>query len=647
MSGSSATLWRLDCGPNGVDVNAKIYMLLLSLALAACSATGVEGGPPVAAEERVAERRGQSPEERRRLEEKMEALIKLLGDDNYLTREEAGRNLLEAGSAALEKLGEATKSDDIEIAVRAQRLIKKIHLEVTRARIELHRAIWKGDLAAVRRLVGKYESLLEVKSGGKTWLHTAAEAGQAEVAEFFMESGISADVVDDKKRTPLHYAADGDIVRLLAGRGADVSAKDDSGYTPLHFASRIEVIKALVASGADLDIADREGCTALHGIVRVNNLQVCKELCRQGADVNTKNKYGNTPLDTARKLQHKEIAALLQSYDARAGSICRSLVYAIEDGDVKKIKRLLEQGADVNMKDRDGVSLLHHAVRAERLEIMKLLIDKGASVDARDANGRTILRYASDPKIVPFLIEAGCKVNAADNYGETALLAAVVANREELVKLLIAKGADVDAADNLGDTPLHAAAEYGSYETAGLLVAANARVNEENKVGDRPLDLARASYSDERVADLLRKSGAKSHRDSLALLKAVREGDTERTRELVQGDAEVNFRNAYGVTALHLAVARGDAGLVRLVLGNGADVNAANVFGRTPLHEAVFKGYGEVVELLVGAGAELNCRDTFGDTPLDDADEDDRELIRLLRGHGARTAAELEEQKGK
>ena len=626
-------------------MRARPGILLIPLLLGACSGIVVDDVPSPVEKKPPVVRPRLSPEERRHLEEKVEALIKLLGSEEYAARERAGRDIFEIGSAALEKLGEAVKSDDIEIAVRAQRLIEKIKHETTQARMELHKAILMGNVAAVREMAERNWSLLDVELKGQTWLHKAAQAGQAKVADLFIKWGIPVDVRDDRDRTPLHFASTVEVVRLLAGSGTDVNTKDEGGLTPLHFAAGTEVVRMLIASGADPDIADRRGRTALHGAVRVNNHKICEELCRQGANINAKDSMGDTPLDIARAMQHKDLAAILQSYGGEAGGVCRSIVYAIEDGDTKGIKRLLGQGADVNMKDRDDVSLLHHAVRTGKLEIVKLLIDEGASTDVRDASGRNLLRYTDKAEIGGFLIEAGCKVDARDDYGETALHAAVLANREEMVKLLIARSADVDAADNLGNTPLHVAARFGSYDTAGLLVAASADVNAGNNAGDRPLDIAKEAYSD-KIADMLRKCGARSHRDSLALLGAVEQGKTKLAAKYLPGDADINMKSPYGMAALHIAAARGDAELVELLIKAGADLNAHGSFRRTALHEAVFRGYRQTVEVLVRTKAEVNHMDAFGETPLDDADEDDRELIDYLRKHGARTAAELTKTAG-
>jgi ankyrin repeat protein len=106
-----------------------------------------------------------------------------------------------------------------------------------------------------------------------------------------------------------------------------------------------------------------------------------------------------------------------------------SLYDAAKGGDVEQVRRLLAEGAEVNLPDPLDTPL-HAAAAAGRLEVTELLIAAGANIEIHGFLG-------------------------------TPLHNAAVGGRLEVVELLIAKGADVDAVNAYGSTPLHLAAEHG------------------------------------------------------------------------------------------------------------------------------------------------------------------------------------------
>ena len=90
----------------------------------------------------------------------------------------------------------------------------------------------------------------------------------------------------------------------------------------------------------------------------------------------------------------------------------------------KKVEQAFEEGADVNMKNDNGVWFLLVA----------------------SANGNA--------RMVNLLLEKGIDVNITDDYNNTALFIAAINGREDVVKLLLEKGADINKANNGGETIL-------------------------------------------------------------------------------------------------------------------------------------------------------------------------------------------------
>ncbi|KAJ6127417.1 hypothetical protein N7523_003029 [Penicillium sp. IBT 18751x] len=142
--------------------------------------------------------------------------------------------------------------------------------------------------------------------------------------------------------------------------------------------------------------------------------------------------------------------------------------------------KLLLAGSDINARDDQGENALHHAIRghascagSEHLDTMlKFLLENGAEADIVDNDGQTVLhKFAAnckggDPIDIPLmdiLLSHGVEINQQDKKGNTALLLIARNLRQvQATKFLISKGADVSLTDSRGNTALHHCLHVGS-----------------------------------------------------------------------------------------------------------------------------------------------------------------------------------------
>lgn len=121
---------------------------------------------------------------------------------------------------------------------------------------------------------------------------------------------------------------------------------------------------------------------------------------------------------------------------------------------VEIFNEFLEAGMSVNSRDDTGTPMLNIACRNDNYEFVEMLLNLGAELNAiSEDRGYTAVMDAvwrGNEKITKFLISKGAELNTINKEGQTNLVLAVGANRENIVKLLAENGADPDVKDMMG-----------------------------------------------------------------------------------------------------------------------------------------------------------------------------------------------------
>jgi uncharacterized protein len=143
-------------------------------------------------------------------------------------------------------------------------------------------------------------------------------------------------------------------------------------------------------------------------------------------------------------------------------------------------RALLDRGAAIDAKDREGKTALAKAAEADKLPLIKLLVERGANVNARAVDGSTPLFYAAEQDrgaVVALLLERGADPNLPGRKGVRPLAAAAFNGSTESVAELLKFGADPNALDSDGSAAIIYAAGHGYASVVALLLQAGVDVN--------------------------------------------------------------------------------------------------------------------------------------------------------------------------
>jgi ankyrin repeat protein len=159
--------------------------------------------------------------------------------------------------------------------------------------------------------------------------------------------------------------------------------------------------------------------------------------------------------------------------DAQSSPQVEPLHEAAFAGDLDEVRRLLEEGAAVDIPDGEGRTALMWASFNGHTSVNALLLEKGAAINTREATGRTALMYASSGPFagtVELLLEKGAEVNLQGTAeGFTALMTAAAEGQVEVVRVLMEYGANPDLEDVDGDTAESFATQEGHAQVVAAL----------------------------------------------------------------------------------------------------------------------------------------------------------------------------------
>jgi len=275
----------------------------------------------------------------------------------------------------------------------------------------------------------------------------------------------------------------------------------------------------------------------------------------------------------------------------------------IKKGKIDEAKKIFQAKVDINEMDSKGNTALHTAALVNDPDLVRFLLFKGANPDLKNFDGDTPLHIAikNDCKDCAYLLSAEkSNIFSRDGNGKTALQVAL--EKGERYYGIVINQNTGNLLDENNRNLVHYVIETENETALRYCIKNNIPLSYIDVDGYTPLKLAYKKNSEKGItlASMLLMAGCTPERSEYGYFE-----DCMKTRN-------VSIRFDDGQTPLHYAAIYGHTAIAEYLLKNGASTQAKDILGSTPLHEAVRYGNTAIVKLLLKNKANPNSLDSLG-----------------------------------
>ncbi len=349
--------------------------------------------------------------------------------------------------------------------------------------------IEKVDNKTIKHLLSKKENdVNKLTHDGRTYIFWAAYRGNIEMMQFLADKGAKTDIVDSHGYSLLNFAAvtgqlDVALYDFCITNGADVTKeKNQNGANALllvaPFVKEYQFIDYFTSKGIDLTSKDTYGNGIFNYAAKRGNVDLLDMLIKKGVDYKGLNKEGgnamlfasqgtrgySNPLSTYQYLEKLGINPNVTNQNG----VTPLHELASKTKDITVLEYFISKGVDINQQDINGKSAITNAIARNSVEIVEFLVENDADLFVKDKNGNNLAYYlikVFNPKKtevfdqkLEILTKNGFDPLIKQDDGNTLYHLAVKKNDLALLKKIRNKAIPINAKNKEGNTALHIAA---------------------------------------------------------------------------------------------------------------------------------------------------------------------------------------------
>jgi len=443
----------------------------------------------------------------------------------------------------------------------------------------LHLATRQGKEKVVKMLLN--EKMIDVNSqtnnkDGDTALHIAVKYHQKDVIIVLLKANADIDLENNKGFKPLKcnlfdaatYNDSSCLLDLLQHDDIDMEVKDQDGNTPLLSAvkkGRLSNVILLIKNGANVNVVDNKNNGILANVCIYGHLDILKRL---------------------HELKIVDINEPLYNYTP--------LMFACKNNHINIVEFLINEGIDVNIATKQGLTASHSAAESGNLDILNILIDNSANVVVKANDSYSPLLLAVQNKryeIINRLLEVSNEIDRV-SFGMTFFFSDL-----EMVQLFLKH-----KRYNLTNGVINVLTQFCCnvlvfkylFEQKFLLI--NWKGNNQNLLHRVILGNQKSQFNE-------------IENEYLNIYNLFEKGNLKDLESYEQTNPiHATDRFDYGFSALHLAVITKNRQFLLHFIKRGFNVNVTDKKNETPLHHAARDFNYDILSDLIKAGANLNAR---------------------------------------